>query len=45
MDANERADVELVAWMRFIAGLGLGERQSKRLLSAWLRLHRTYFRD
>jgi hypothetical protein len=31
--------------MRFVDRLDLAERQQKRLLCAWLRVHRAYFRD
>jgi hypothetical protein len=36
------ADAEFHAWMRFVDALYLSENQSKRLLSAWLRLHRAF---
>jgi hypothetical protein len=35
----------LIAWGRFIEHLGLDELIAKRLLFAWVRIRRAYFRD
>jgi hypothetical protein len=44
-DAHSAADVELLAWARFVDGLELEEEDARRLVFAWVRLHRALFRD
>lgn len=39
------ADVEFLAWSRFVDRLGLDERVAMRLAFVWFRRTRTFFKD